>query len=273
MKKKRLIVCSQINTASKNMHKIFTRELGFKPTIHKFDQEFVFEKDNYQLINIKKSIIDLDYLNDFFSPEVYIIASTHRSEKPHKTLTCHVPGNYNENKLGGNAREIAIAPALFLRSALLELKTHKQEPGKEFDICFEVTHHGPSKMNAPILFVEVGSQETEWNDIEACRTAGQAMLTEPKNIPTAIAFGSSHYASNFSKDYVLEQFAIGHICPKYAVENIDEHMLKQMINNTYPTPKLAIIDWKGLSGPQKKILTTLLDKINFKWVKLSELKQ
>ena len=57
MKKKRLIICSQINIASKNMHRIFTQEFDFKPTKNKFDDEFVWEKDDYQLINIKKSII------------------------------------------------------------------------------------------------------------------------------------------------------------------------------------------------------------------------
>ena len=99
------------------------------------------------------------------SPSLAIVASRHSSKSGTPTLTCHSTGNFGPAEAGGNPKQLGIAPALYLREALLGLK---ENPPEGYEVSLEVTHHGPSSLPFPIMFVEVGSTERGWEDMTAC---------------------------------------------------------------------------------------------------------
>jgi len=53
-------------------------------------------------------------------------------------------------------------------------------------------------------------------------------------------------------------FAFGHIIPKYAVSSIDLQILKQCIARTLERVELTILDWKGIRGEHKSKLVEML---------------
>ncbi len=190
-------------------------------------------------------------------PSVAIVASRHSSKSGTPTLTCHSPGNFGKAEAGGNPRQLGIAPALYLREALLNLKENSPAG---YEVSFEVTHHGPTALKFPIMFVEVGSTEKEWGDMQACSfVAGvieKLLNSPPAEIPPAIGFGGGHYCRKFSK---ISEFALGHICPKYSIPHLDAEMLEQMITRTVPEPKAALVEKKGL-GPDKRRVLALIEE-------------
>ncbi|MCG2783360.1 MAG: D-aminoacyl-tRNA deacylase, partial [Candidatus Altiarchaeales archaeon] len=105
-----------------------------------------------KVIKLSDSALYLQKLET--SPSFAIVASRHSSKSGTPTLTCHSTGNFGPAEAGGNPRELGIAPALYLRQALLNLK---KNPPAGYEISLEVTHHGPSSLPFPIMFVEVGS--------------------------------------------------------------------------------------------------------------------
>lgn len=257
----KLIIVSKTNIASRNISK-FLKNL---PEAVK-----IFETD--------KSVLDFDKDKNFskltaHGPELIIVASTHRSEAGVNTLTCHSPGNLSDDvSHGGYARALSIAPALYLRGALLELSKLKAHNPKlsSYQVSLEVTHHGPT-ISLPIIFVEVGSSEKQWNDLEACeavaKTITKLVSEQPETKPIAIGFGGGHYAPQFTKKVLAGEIALGHICPKYAADNLDEEMILQMLNKTIPKPEYALMEWKGLAGEQKNKIKTILDKNKIRWEK------
>jgi len=170
-------------------------------------------------------------------------------------LSTHVPGNFSENAFGGNRGELAIAPSTVIGGILRKLNDKKM---KDFEISLEVTHHGPTGLDKPVVFVEAGSSEKQWNNLNACAAVAEAIMTfEPKG-RSAIGFGGPHYAPKFTK-LVLEEWATGHICPKYHFNSLDEEMFRQMVEKTVPKPETALIDKKGTKGWFKNKVKELAD--------------
>jgi D-tyrosyl-tRNA(Tyr) deacylase len=66
---------------------------------------------------------------------------------------------------------------------------------------------------------------------------------------------------NFMK--LIDKYAFGHVCPKHQLVNLDESMIRQVLEKNSVDD--VILDWKGL-GPEKNRIVTLLKemKIEFK---------
>lgn len=290
------------------MFKLFLEEFGFEKSDKEFEGVPAYRKvvsgnyggmegdaeREYWMVSCTKNVLDMGYVSSFFDgdkfpiPELYIIMSTHKSTKPSKTLSCHTSGNWGKAELGGNDRELCISPAFALNKAIRGLQKkvkHAIEGGmkglNEYTVCFEVTHHRPSQMNAPVVWLEVGGSEIEWNDLSACRVICKTALEldnkdvvkdNGEKILPAVGFGGPHYAPNFSKEYVQGKVALGHICPKYCLDEISEEMVIQAFEKTLPKPNLAIIDWKGTDANQRAKLISIFEKHGIEWKKVNALK-
>ena len=181
--------------------------------------------------------------------------SKHASEKHVKSLTCHAPGNFGKAMYGGQNSVLSCSNALVQTSALKHIMS---ACNVNYNVCFEVTHHGPC-LNIPCLFLEVGGSEKEWKDVDACSVISEVVMQLIRKYnhimkndkKVCIGFGGPHYAPNFTK-FVLNGKNIGHICPKYNLENLDKDMFKQMIDKTKPHPKKVIIDWKGTPSKNRE---------------------
>jgi D-aminoacyl-tRNA deacylase len=253
------IVVSEANEASRNIGK-FIDAMKLRAYV--------------KIIKTKNNVLDLEGdLRNIKDAEIVVVASTHKSEAGVPMLNAHFTGNFGEDvSHGGSARTLAIAPALYQRAAVLEYKKLQTANSKLqiYQVGIEATHHGPT-LGLPILFVEVGSTEEQWSDLVACEAAARViykLVSEPvEKAPVAIGFGGGHYCPRFTKKLFDEGFAFGHICPKYAAENLTEDVILQTISKTIPKPEKVFVEWKGLSGDQKKNITHVLDRYKIKWEK------
>jgi len=200
------------------------------------------------------------YLNNGHAlPEtcLCIVASRHKSVSGTPSLTAHSPGNYGTAEAGGSGRELGYAPAHYLHRAVALLR---ENPVTGYESCLEATHHGPTGLPFPVIFVEVGSTAKEWDDLSACAAAARTIAglvysdPDPGGVPAAIGFGGGHYCRKFSS---VSDYALGHICPKYNLGNLDSSLVEQMILKTVPQPEYAIIEKKGLGGEKKRVRSIL----------------
>jgi D-aminoacyl-tRNA deacylase len=258
------------DVAGCNIAGILREGFGFKETGGVFDGVRVCERGDTLLVASSENITRVSGLGDF-NPDVCVVVSRHKSESGKPTLTTHATGNYGPADVGGRPHELSIAPALYQRKALEYLKLNGI---RGYDVSLEVTHHGPTQLPFPLLYVEVGSTMREWNDLNACTVVAEvadALVSLPVDkVSTAVGFGGPHYAPNFSK--TVKNVAYGHIAPKYAIEHIDAAMVGQMIGKTVPRPEMGVLDWKGLRGEERKKVTEILGELGLPWKKTSELK-
>lgn len=211
------------------------------------------------------------YLDDIEAKgEILIFATRHRAASGKKSLTCHFPGNWNKADFGGKERKLCIAPASLLKKMFVNLK--KNAEWTDFEVTLEATHHGPY-LEKPAMFIELGSSENEWKDTNGGKIIAKTIMEtvkeniEPKK--TYLGLGGTHYPTGFSKKLLETDIAISHICPKYALQNLDEEMLKQAMNKSMEKCEGAILDWKGL-GNQKSRIIELLSQSGVQYLKSSE---
>jgi D-aminoacyl-tRNA deacylase len=199
---------------------------------------------------------------DFPNAQLVVFISRHSSQSGKPTLSVHTTGNFGEAELGGLTRTLSIAPAVAMQTTLKALCSLKQELNLNFEVSYESTHHGPS-LNLPVMFVELGSSESQWNDLTAARAVGDAAMTAITNFSESteeavLGVGGPHYNQKFSRMALSGEAAFGHMIPKYALSNVDSEMISQCVEKTLEKVSLAVLDWKGIASQDKpKLLTAL----------------
>ncbi len=247
---------------------------------YKFNENGKFEGNpkyrirNIDLIITNKRLIFCDHL-DKFETDLFIFGSKHKSESQRPSLLTHSTGNWsNEALFGGNPHQLAIAPAFAIKDALLELKIQQEELDlSDFEVSLEVTHHGPTNLSTPLVFIELGSNEEHWrNEVgaEAVANAIMKVASSKNSYKTVIGFGGTHYCPNFNRLIYNSDVATSHIAPKYALDNIDQ-MVKRAIERTMEKVELAVLDWKGMNSHQKNNVKNKLEEIDLEFCKLNEL--
>lgn len=121
----------------------------------------------------------------------------------------------------------------------------------------------------PAVFIEIGSTINEWQDKNSGKIIAKAIIqglldTNYQSSISAFGIGGQHYPSTFNKILLRTNYAIGHICPKYNLEFLDEEMIIQAMNKIIPKAELVILDWKGI-GKEKQRIIDLLEKLKIKY--------
>jgi D-aminoacyl-tRNA deacylase len=127
-----------------------------------------------------------------------------------------------------------------------------------YQVSLEATHHSPTEFEVPMFFIEIGSREDKWRDIEACNYLVDCILKgvgEKASKTVAIGFGGGHYCPAFSEK--IKEYAMGHMAAKYAIDLLTDDLVEQMISKSQ-NPEKVFID--GLKGRQRKKVETLLEK-------------
>ncbi len=228
---------------------------------------------------INKRHIQADLLDKEIDADLFIFTTTHRSEANKKTLCVHPIGIYSDDiSLGGKAHTLVPTSPWLIRGIFLEM--NKLKPNYQslqgFDISVEQTHHGPF-LEKPALFVEIGSTEAEWTNKDAGELIAKAVFNvlskfdySERNIAACI-LGGGHYNQIANKILTKTELCIGHICSKYALEYLDEAMVRQMKEKTDAhNPVLFIFDWKSC-GAEKQRIIDILNRLGYEWKKSKEL--
>ncbi|MGI0037103.1 MAG: D-aminoacyl-tRNA deacylase, partial [Nitrososphaera sp.] len=218
---------------------------------------------NIQLFVTQTGLLHQEDLDEQF-PEAatFVFLSKHKSDSKIPTLTCHCTGNFGDNPYGGNPREIAISDPGLQKGYFKALTAAKDRlPG--YDIVIEATHHGPTSLKKPLLFVELGSSEKQWADREAgsviCNVLLEVLRKGPERcIKVGIGLGGTHYPSRFNRLLLESEFGLAAIASKHNLESIDSEMLNQMISKTIEKVTTIVLDGKGL-GSQKDRITRLAE--------------
>ncbi len=199
-----------------------------------------------------------DSVNEI-ATDFFIFASLHRSEAKKPTLTAHAIGNWGRAELGGRDRMLVPTNANLMKNYLVGLHKQKEEMGLQYDVSLECLHHGPF-LTKPTVFIELGSSEKQWQDRKAAEAVASVILNCSSlegSYKTAIALGGGHYCPEFTKLVLRTEYALGAICPMYALSNFDAEMLQKAIEATEPKPEAVVLDWKGL-GKEKQRVKELL---------------
>ena len=176
-------------------------------------------------------------------PKIAIFLSRHRSKMGEPTLTVHPIGNFGDAEFGGQPKTLVPAAPRMMTHLLRLIKKNLQLTDLEFQVCYEVTHHGPF-LKIPTLFVEVGSTEIQWQQKEPASiiaTSLLELLTKqhyeeefPKDIPVFLGIGGGHYAPRFTDIAFQKKVAFGHMISSYHIDSgiIDWTMIEQTIQAT-----------------------------------------
>ena len=154
----------------------------------------------------------------FTDPDLLAFVSRHAGETG-PLLTAHFTGNVGPAEYGGADGELARAAPNAGDRALASLREHAPEG---YDVAMECTHHGPSGVGAPSLFVEVGSAEPQWRDPDAAGAVARAALdlagAPPGAERTVVGFGGGHYAPRFSRIAQETDWAVGHVAADWGLD-------------------------------------------------------
>ena len=263
------IVLSTSDPAGVTLLKAF-RDKGFKETgekglLRRSDTflivlgHLIVPAERYRVPESPKPYpMDFDALAERLSLRYLIMGSRHWSESGKPCLTVHPTGNFGKAMYGGRPRELQYTIANPMRDVFLELQ---RDPPKGYVVSLEATHHSPTSFRVPMFFAELGSSEREWRDEGAAAYLAEAIL---RGIETggrarvAVGFGGGHYCPTFT--HMEEEMAFGHICPKYALDLLNEDLIKQMVERTLDGVERAVLD-KGMKGYQRKKVTFTLKRL------------
>ena len=229
----------------------------------------IFRGKNFDLVIIPTPAISADWLEEKYSYDGYVFLSKHAAESGTLALTCHSTGNFSDAKFGGNTRQLAVPHPHIQKSYLRKLWENKND-FSEFQITIEATHHGPTALSKPALFIEIGTTEKQWNDQNLCnavaKLAQEVMNGTIQKYPVAICFGGTHYPEKFTKEILEGKYALGTVMPKHALEFLDDELFEHLIKRNSEA-KAALLDNGGLGAHKQKVLE-LLDKTSLEVIKL-----
>ena len=256
-----LLVAYQDDPAGHNMAQFITQDM-------KKDGE-IYRGSNFDLVEIPTPAISADWLEEKYQYDGFVFLSKHAAESGVLALTCHNTGNFSDARFGGNDRQVAIPHPHFQKKYLQELQKH-QNDFSEFQITNEATHHGPTALNKPAIFIEIGTTEKQWTDKSLCDSVAKIVLDVmnqqlPKH-PVGICFGGTHYPEVFTKELLEGKYALGTVIPKHGLEFLDEQLFSHIISRN-PQATAALLDWDGM-GPHKQKVVDLLSTTSLEAIRL-----
>jgi len=229
----------------------------------------IFRGKKFDLVIIPSPSISADWLEEKYAYDGYVFLSKHAAESNVLALTTHSTGNFSDANFGGKKRQIAI-PHPFIQKSYIQSLWSKKEVFSDFQITIEATHHGPTALNKPALFIEIGTTEKQWTDTKLCDSVAQiivdVMSNEQKDSPVALCFGGTHYPEKFTEENIHGKHALGTVVPKHALEFLDEELFSHILKRNYMA-KSALLDWGGLGKDKQKVLQ-LIETTDLEVIKL-----
>ncbi len=270
----KIIVTSKKDPASITIKEALLSNYEFREyKKHNNNKSYLFK--DIRIIQIDTDLLYTEKYEQELEAELFIMASCHKSKSNYPSLLIHTSGNWTkENKFGGQKEKVCIANPNFIKNGLINLKKQKKELKLEYDVSLEVTHHGPTDIDIPSTFIELGSTKEEWTDKTAAKAIAYAIINSLENEKTyepVIGVGGNHYANKFNKLLFNTKYSISHIIPKHAIDDLSFDTFKHAIDRSEPNPKICCIDWKGIKSAQRKKIIDYCNKLKIPYKKVKEL--
>ncbi|MBM3895568.1 MAG: D-tyrosyl-tRNA(Tyr) deacylase [Thaumarchaeota archaeon] len=256
-----LLVAYNKDPAGNNMANFISKDM-------KKDGE-IFRGKKFDLVIIQTPSISADWLEEKYAYDGYVFLSKHAAESNVLALTAHSTGNFSDASFGGKKRQIAI-PHPYIQKTYIQNLWNKKDAFSDFEITIEATHHGPTSLNKPVLFIEIGTTEKQWTDTKLCDSVAQivvdVMNNEQKVSPVSLCFGGTHYPEKFTKELIHGEHALGTVVPKHALEFLDDELFFHILKRN-SLAKVALLDWDGLGQYKQKVLQ-LIETTDLEIIKL-----
>jgi len=269
MNNKITIICSKKDLASQNIKNNLLQIREWNKVSDK-----VYEFKKFRIVEIDEFHIYQDYIDKKLEEKglksnLIIFASKHQSKDPRALLTVHFTGNIGDAKYGGRPRELAVAAPQALKSLLKSI--YMLSRNEDFEVSMESTHHGPTALETPSVYIEIGSTEKEWVNETAGRIIANSILSlEENDAPIAVGFGGNHYAPRQTKIILDTDITFGHNFPNHQLKYLDEELIKQAFEKS--KADFAYFDRKSMSKDQKKSLENIIKKLGYEVLRESDIR-
>ncbi|WP_251330003.1 D-aminoacyl-tRNA deacylase [Haloplanus pelagicus] len=178
-----------------------------------------YRTDGFELRTVDDLHIHLDRPDAAFEdPDLLVVVSRHSGETG-PLLTAHFTGNFGDAEYGGEAGQFARACPNAAAEAVAALDRHAPEG---YEVGTECTHHGPTNVGVPSMFVELGSDEAQWTDPAGARAVARAVLdlrgVDADREKQIAGFGGGHYAPRFGRIVRETAWAVGHVAADWGLD-------------------------------------------------------
>lgn len=207
-----------------------------------------YRRDGFELRIFEEMHLSLDRPDDAFAADLdlLVFVSRHAGDTG-SLLTAHFTGNFGPAEYGGDPDSFARACPGAQKAVVAALVDHAPE---DYQVGIECTHHGPTAVGVPSMFVELGSGEPQWEDPDGARAVARAVLDlegvtadqwlddreraidsegvaatgRPDGGATGpvprqlVGFGGGHYAPRFERIVRETPWAVGHIGADWALD-------------------------------------------------------
>jgi len=237
----------------------------------------VYEADRFRIVEVDKLHIFCDRIDSELErrglpTDLIIFASKHKSDSTKQLFSAHFTGNVGDAKFGGNPRELAPAASQLLRPFLHSMRD--LAVGTGYGVSMESTHHGPTALSVPSIYIEIGSTETEWADRNAGRIVASTILDLGMNsnrdldaemrksdYPVAVGFGGGHYAHRQTKLIFETGITFGHNFPKYQLDNLDDGLIRDALLKS--SADFAYFDRKSMNAAQRNRISAVIEDLGY----------
>lgn len=214
--------------------------------------------------------------------EAILVLSRHRAASGVPSFTAHPVGNPGAEAIAGGRPYTATPTHPHLLSASLRaLQRAAAETDLPHTVTLEATHHGPETA-VPIVFIEIGSDDTHWTDPDAggvvARAAYEAATMEFPDVPVVVGIGGGHYAPRFVGLLSDAPVSVGHMLASYHwkdEEGVSREVLERFLEASRAPgasrPFGAYVDRKSLPGPHRRAVLEHLEALDVPVVRTQDL--
>ena len=229
-----------------------------------------FMEKRFYLVGFHEDVINFDFLDQRMpdNTEYYIVLSRHSSSQRIKSYTVHHTGNFGEALYGGRPHRLAVANPITSHKLLIILseKSEEYRRDSEYEVSYEATHHGPSEVDKPLSFIEIGSSIDEWRDSVNHKVLGETIVEyveNPRHTCRVVAgIGGGHYPRKHTRLAFEENYCYGHIMAKYVLQYLSIETLDMMIRRSVPEPRVFVVEKKGTRREHRVLVEDYCGKHN-----------
>ncbi len=180
-----------------------------------------YRTDGFELREFDALHLDIENVAAAFDDPAMLLFASRHSGDTGQLLTGHFTGNFGPAEFGGEDRTLArTCPNAHARL----LEAFDEHAPEEYEVGMECTHHGPSEVGVPSMFVELGSDDEQWGDPDAARAVARAILdlrdVSPHRDRQLVGFGGGHYVPRFERIIRETDWAVGHIASDWNLETL-----------------------------------------------------
>lgn len=182
-----------------------------------------YRTEGFELRYYDELHLELETVADDFDDPAFLVFVSRHSGETGPLLSAHFTGNLGAAAFGGTDRTLAPACPNAQRQVLHALDEYAPPA---YDVSLECTHHGPSDTGAPAMFVELGSNDEQWDDLAGAEAVARAVLDirdiEPTIDRTFVAFGPGHYVPRPTRIVRETNWTCGHIAADWTLDDLGD---------------------------------------------------